>query len=218
MRPALLLLLAGCAGAPPARDTAPVAPKQEAAAPAPVACGMDVRRLVSEELARRPLAGDDDVYAIVRQAVLGSGESVPDPVRGQALLAKELERVGPPVPGEPIVEDLDETSGTVRLNLRKWKFVRGTAAELWPVVVGSLRELPYEPARMPPCLEGAASALEHLGRDPAPLRARVSELAGRGYPPVPQTPAYVEAYRPQYRVVLRRLLPPWVTAPPPDAG
>lgn len=178
---------------------------------------MDVHRLLADEIGQRPLAQDEDLYKIVRQAVLGP-EGVPDPVRARAVLAREMDRAGPPIPGEPFVEDLDETEGTVRLSLRRWKFVRGTADELWPVILQSTRAMAGDPDRLVRCLDEAGSVLAALGRDAARFRATVGRLAEEGYPPVPHGAAYLEAYRPAYRVVLRRFLPPWVNAPPPSTG
>lgn len=195
----LALALAACASAPPA----PVADADR--------CGMDVRRLLADELARRPLAGPQDLYLLVREAIYGQAP----PAGGLAALAAELDAVAPTAEG-PIVEDLDEVQGTVRLDLRKWRFVRGTAAELWEVVDAS-RVAP-DPERLAACLERAPAAWASLGGDGGALEAWLAARREEAWPPVQHSEKYQKTYRPAYRVVLRRQLPSWVTAPPPSTG
>ncbi|WP_373048113.1 hypothetical protein [Vulgatibacter sp.] len=202
MRAAILccLLLAACAGAPP---TSP--------APAPDRCGMDVMRLVADEVARRPAAAPADIYLLVREAILGPTATGPDL---EAVLATVE-----PAAQEPIVEDLDEVQGTVRVNLRKWRFIRGSAAELQVVVERSLAS-PDEGARerLAACLERAPAAWAAAGGDASVLRSYLDAQRENAWPPVEHSEKYRRDYQPAYRVVLRRHLPPWVTAPPPTTG
>lgn len=190
------LALAGCASAP---APTPVEPER--------GCGMDVKRLLGDELERRPRAAPEDLYGLVREAILGDGPA------SEAELEAALVRAGTASPEEPIVEELDETTGTLRLNLRKWRFVGGTARELAPVVACSAGPpSPEAEARLSRCLDEAATVA-------GPGLARlVGELRGEGLPPVHNSANYVQTYRPAWRVVLRRCLPPWVTAPPPGTG
>jgi hypothetical protein len=226
--PCLLLVapaLAACAGAPlpappPARVVVVPEPPPAAAEPLPALppCLMDVERLVAEELRARPLAGDADLYLLLREAILGP-EPIVDPAAARVALGLDLDRAGDRRGAEPIVEDLDEVQGTVRLNLRRWRFVRGSANELWPVVEKSARAAGRgDAARLHGCLGAAAAVLPGLGRDAAAFRAYVDARAAEAFPAVEHAPAYRAAYAPAYRVVLRRFLPPWVTAPPPEAG
>jgi hypothetical protein len=171
---------------------------------------MDVRRLIAEETARRPLSAPQDLYVLVREAILG--QPVP---AGPAALAEALAAVDPST-DEPLVEDLDEVQGTVRLNLRKWRFVRGTAEELWDVVAASA--VPADPERLAACLAQAPGAWAAQGGDGATLGAWLAARREEAWPPVQHSEKYERNYRPAYRVVLRRHLPPWVTAPPPTTG
>jgi hypothetical protein len=236
MRPLPLLLAAvlaatGCATghgaagnpAPPG----PAAPAAPAPAPAPAAakaapgadrCGVDLPRLLGDELALRPGAGAADLYRLLHEAILGPGPAALADGAREAL-ARELAAAGPVREGEPIVEDLDERQGTVRVNLRRWKFIRATADELWPILARSVRALGEgDRERLVACLAAAAPVLASLGRDPAEFRAFVAAREAEGFPAVEPGREFREANGPSYRVVLRRFLPPWVTAPPPEAG
>jgi hypothetical protein len=172
---------------------------------------------VGDELSLRPAAGPEDLYALVREAVLGEPPS--DPATARSRLEAELDAAGPPRREEPIVEDLDEVQGTVRVNLRRWRFIRASAEELWPVIEASARAIgPGDRSRFAACLDRAGAVLAARGADAAVFRAFVAGRATEGLPPVAHGRTYREAYAPSYRVVLRRFLPPWVTAPPPEAG
>lgn len=189
----------------------------ETPAPAPDRCGTDLVRLLDDELSLHPAAAPEDLYRLVHEAILGL--PVADPAAARARLEAELAAAGPPRADEPIVEDLDERLGTVRVNLRRWRFIRAGAAELWPIVEASARALGEgDRARLGACLDRAATVLATRGGDADAFRAFVRARAAEGLPPVPPGAAYRAAHAPSYRVVLRRFLPPWVTAPPPEAG
>ena len=200
--------LASCAAAPITREPLPE--------PAPVAsndrCGMDLRRLFADELALRPAAEPADLHLLVREAVLGPA-TPPEDVDALATTLAALR----PAAGEPIVEDLDEVQGTVRLNLRKWLFIGGNAAELREVLAGAIGHRP-DAARFEGCLEAAPAALDAAGGDGAALAAWLEAQREEAWPPVQHSEKYEKNYQPAYRVVFRRHLPPWVTAPPPTTG
>jgi hypothetical protein len=175
---------------------------------------MDVRRLFADELALRPAAQPADLYLLLREALL-----FPDPGDAAQGEVDEAEFAAlQPVADGPIVEDLDEVRGTVRLNLRKWRFIRGTAPELLEVVAQSAREPPGDRARLAACSRIAPQALADLGRDGAALEAYLRRRAEEAWPLVDHSEKYEKTYQPAYRVVFRRHLPPWVTAPPPGTG
>jgi hypothetical protein len=207
----------------PAASAAPTpppvsAPAGEAASPGSDRCGVDLRRLLGDELALRPGAGAADLYRLVHEAILGPGPATIGDGAREAL-ARELAAAGPPRDGEAIVEDLDERQGTVRVNLRRWRFIRATADELWPILERSVRVLGEgDRDRLAACLAAAAPVLATLGRDAAEFRAFVAAREAEGFPAVAPGAEFREAHGPSYRVVLRRFLPPWVTAPPPEAG
>lgn len=205
MRAVVCCAVAACAG----RGTGEFV--QTPPPPADDGCAMDVRRLFADELALRPAAEPADLYLLLHEALL-PGDTPRGEVDEAAFAALE------PAAGVPIVEDLDEVRGTVRLNLRKWRFIRGTAAELAEVVTRSAREPPGDRARLAACSEVAPQALQDLGRDGAALAAYLRRRAEEAWPLVEHSEKYKNDYQPAYRVVFRRHLPPWVTAPPPGTG
>ena len=210
------LLLVACATAGPS-----VAPRPRVQVPAPrvvpaaidPACGSDVAPLVSEERTRRPASTSADLYKLVHEALLGPAHLLVEPEQARARLADELAAAGPPRADERLAEELDEASGTMRIHLRRWRFARGTINELWPVVVASAAVSSADARlRLPACLRAAAAVAPQ--DFPGYVQAREAE----GFPAVRHSDAYRAAYAPSYRVVLRRHLPGWVTAPPPNAG
>lgn len=209
------LLASGCATPEVvARPIVPPPPPVVPAAPSiDPACGSDVARLVAEERARRPASTSADLYKLVHEALLGPAHLLTDPDEARRRLVDELAAAGPPRSDERLAEELDEASGTVRIQLRRWRFAHGTIAELWPVIVASAAA-PSEQARarLPACLRAAAVAA------PQDFPSYVEARAAEGFPAVRHSEAYRAAYAPSYRVVLRRHLPGWVTAPPSNAG
>lgn len=200
------LLAAACAlllGACAARSGTP-------AAEAP-RCGMDLRRLLADELALRPAAEPVDLYVLLREALLG-----PAAAESEAALAAALADLAPST-DEPLIQDLDEVRGTVRLNLRRWLFIHGTARHLHAVVARSAG-LPGDPSRLAACAALAPAALEALGLEGGALERFLRARAEEGWPPAEHSEKYRTLYRPAYRVVLRGQLPAWVTAPPPTTG
>lgn len=222
----VLLVAGGCVrlhaaepipSSPPlaARGLAPVETKERSSD----RCGIDLFRLLGDELALRPEAGSADLYRLLHEAVLGPGEALDGVATIRDRLAVALDAAGSPRPGEAIVEDLDDRQGTVRLNLRRWRFIRATVDELLPIVLASARAFAEgDHERLAACLDHAGPVLETLGVDAAGFQSFAADRAAEGFPPVPHGAAYREAHDPSYVVVLRRSLPPWVTAPPPEAG
>jgi hypothetical protein len=155
------------------------------------------------DLAEHPEAEAADVYKFLHQAIYGPGHAIPDPDAAARWLESELEDLGPPRVGEPPCEVLGGSPILVRVNLRPFVAASGDAGELLDAFVATAGEIHGQPGQMGEAIEivvrwlrsdGAkklAEGLERLG----------GKLAPEGYPAIHHSEAYIEAYRPAYRVI-----------------
>ena len=155
------------------------------------------------DLAEHPEAEAADLYKFLHQAIYGPGHAIPDPDAAVRWLDRELEDLGPPLVGEAPCEVLGGQPILVRVNLRPFVAGGGDVAELLDAFVATAGEVRGDSGQIGEAIEivvrwlrsdgweNLADALERLG----------DELAPKGYPAIHHSEAYVEAYRPAYRVV-----------------
>ena len=150
-----------------------------------------------------PLAGAEDLYKFLHQAVYGPGHAIPDRKAAAAWLEREIENFEPPRDGESLCEALGGEPPLVRVNLRPFVSNGGESALLVDAFIASANTDRGSSRRMTTVLSLAASYVQCAGRgELAPkLKTLSAEYAEQGYPAVHHSQAYVEAYRPAYRVV-----------------
>ena len=150
-----------------------------------------------------PLAGTDDLYKFLHQAVYGPGHGIPSREAAAVRLEREIENLDAPFEGEPTCDALGGEPPLVRVNLRPFVADRGDPDLLLDAFVSSAEPKRGESRRMTTVLSLAASYVQCAGRgELAPeLKELSAELAEKGYPAVHHSEAYVEAYHPAYRVV-----------------
>jgi hypothetical protein len=161
---------------------------------------------LAQHLVRYPLAGPEDVYKFVHQSVFGPAHFISDAQAARAYLEREVAGLGPGSEGEPLVEPLSEV--LVRVNLRPFVAAGGDRERLLAALVESAATVRGDAGLMRSRLAAAARLLEELGRrdDASRLRSLGEAAAGQGFPALHHSERYTQAYRPAYRVVLRRLL------------
>ena len=150
-----------------------------------------------------PLAGAEDLYKFLHQAVYGPGHAISDREAAGAWMEREIESLDPPIEGELSCEALGGEPPLVRVNLRPF-VVRGfDSDQLLEAFIASANLVRGNRRRMEVVLALAISYVQCAGRgELAPdLKALSTELADKGYPAVHHSEAYVEAYHPAYRVV-----------------
>ena len=150
-----------------------------------------------------PLAGAEDLYKFLHQAVYGPGHAIPSREAAAIRLEREIENLDAPFEGEPMCEALGGEPPLVRVNLRPFFADRGDPDLLLDAFVSSAEPKRGESRRMTTVLSLATSYVQCAGRgELAPeLKELSAELAEKGYPAVHHSEAYVEAYHPAYRVV-----------------
>jgi hypothetical protein len=155
------------------------------------------------DIAEYPEAAAADLYKFLHQAIYGPGHAIPDPDAAARWLDRELEDLGPLLEGEPQCEVLGGSPILVRVNLRPFAAGGGDEAALLDAFVETAGEVHGDPGHMGEAIEivvrwlrsdgqkELANSLGHLG----------AKLASNGYPAIHHSEAYVEAYRPAYRVI-----------------
>jgi hypothetical protein len=150
-----------------------------------------------------PLAGAEDLYKFLHQAVFGPGHAIPNREAAAAWLKREIEVLGPPLEGESPCEALGGEPPLVRVNLRPFVANGGDPDQLLDAFVASAKLVCGTPRRMEIVLALAASYVQCAGRgELAPeLKALSAELAAKGYPAIHHSESYLKAYEPAYRVI-----------------
>ena len=150
-----------------------------------------------------PLAGAEDLYKFLHQAVYGPGHAIPNREAAAVWMEREIEDLGPPLEGEAPCETLGGEPPLVRVNLRPFVAEGGSTDLLLVAFVASAKLERGNSRRMEVVLALAISYVQCAGRgELAPeLRTLATELSEKGYPAIHHGEAYVEAYEPAYRVV-----------------
>ena len=150
-----------------------------------------------------PMAGADDLYKFLHQAVYGPGHAISNQEAAAAWLEREIEGLGPPLDAEQPCEELGGEPPLVRVNLRPFVANGGDSDLLLDAFVSSASRERGDSNRMQTVLSLAVSYVQCAGRgDQTPeLKALSAEMAEKGYPAVRHSETYVEAYQPAYRVI-----------------
>jgi len=148
-------------------------------------------------------AGVEDLYKFLHQAIYGPGHAIPNREAAADWMDRELDGLGPSLEGEPASESLGGEPPLVRVNLRPFVASGGDPDLLVDAFVASANHDRGNSRRMEVVLSLAASYVQCAGRgELSPeLKALSTELAEQGYPAIHHSEAYVDAYRPAYRVV-----------------
>jgi hypothetical protein len=154
-------------------------------------------------LEEHPFAGAEDLYKFLHQAVFGPGHAIENREAAETWLRREIEDLGPPLEGEAACEALGGEPPLVRVNLRP--FVAGgfDHEQLLEAFIVSAHRMRDDRRQMEVVMALAVKYVQCAGRgELAPeLKTLSTELADKGYPSTHHSQAYVEAYRPAYRVV-----------------
>jgi len=154
-------------------------------------------------LESHPMAGAEDLYKLLHQAVYGPGHAISSRAAAADWMEREIADLGPPLEGETPCEPLGGEPPSVRVNLRPFAASGGDSDALVDAFVASASRERGTGRRMEVVLKLAASYLGCAGRGeltPA-LEFLAAELRDRGFPAIHHSRAYIEAYRPAYRVV-----------------
>jgi hypothetical protein len=172
-----------------------------------------MRRILAAHAARYPAWGLDDLYKLLYQAALGSEHAVRDEVRARDWFTWELAGLSAG-PEEPLVDPISPGGEVVRVHLRPFVRYRFDEELLLDAFLRTERGFP-----------GRADFITQYGVTEADIAregilcfgaegitACIASKKEAGFPPIHHLPALEAAYRPAYRVVARRELPPQIIA------
>jgi hypothetical protein len=172
-----------------------------------------MRSILTAHAARYPAWTLDDLYKLLHQAALGSEHAVRDEAHARDWLTRELAGLGAG-PEEPLVDIISPGGEVVRVHLRPFVRYRLDAGLLLDASLRTARDFPRRADRI---TEYAATAAD-LAREGI-LRFGAEEISEHiaskkqaGFPAIHHSPAFEAAYRPAYRVVAARELPPEMIA------
>jgi hypothetical protein len=154
-------------------------------------------------LESHPLGEAGDLYKFLHQAVFGPEHAIKDRDVAAEWMEREVEGLGPPLDGEPPCEPLGGEIPMVRVNLRPFVANGSDPDLLLDAFVESANRERGDGRQMETVLSLAASYVECAGRgEMAPeIRQLAARAAEAAFPAIHHSEAYVEAYRPAYRVI-----------------
>jgi hypothetical protein len=154
--------------------------------------------ILTSHQARYPLMQACDVYKLIHQAALGSEHAVSDLQAARERLQNELQALRAPHP-EPAIDPISPDGAIVRVHLSAYMAGGGHFDSLLNAFLRTSRKF-----------HGQHETLEEYLRLALPLapglNALAKSLSAQGYPAIHHSEAYRAAYKPAYRVVLKRYL------------
>lgn len=164
----------------------------------------NAQRILREHVRRYPLMQLEDLYKLIHQASFGSEHAVPSADEALQWLNDEWARMGDGPP-EPLSDVISPDGQILRIHLRPYAANGGSLATLLQAFVRTATGYCASPdviGRYAEC----AIALAVEGQLPWLADEITHFLARRreeGWPVMPHSKTYREAYRPAYRVIAR---------------
>jgi len=164
-------------------------------------------RLLAAQAERHPEWEAGDLYKLAHQATRGSEHAAPSEAAVWERLEAELREVGPG-PAEPLVDPIRPDGALVRVHLRPWQAARLDPGLLLEAFLGTAECWPPSIPELEAVLRWALEHSGRLGLDGTRLKDLTVQMREAGYPAAHHSEAYRIFYRPAYRVVATRFLPP----------
>jgi hypothetical protein len=168
-----------------------------------------LQAILADHYGRFPLMELEDLYKLVHQAAMGSEHAVSDTAAARAWLDRETENLGQGPP-DPEIDPLAPDSSIVRVHLRPYLMGGGNPEELLSAFLETANLFAGSETRLRRYWGFAAdmAIAGELPFDADEMAAYFARLDSSGFPAVHHSASYEEAYRPAYRVVALRYLPP----------
>lgn len=190
----LLLAAAGCAAPPSDPEFA------------------GVRRIILDEVAHHPVLEPRDLYKLLHQSAMGSEHAVDDSVAVRLWMERELTTMGPgpeAAAREPMIDTIAPGGRVVLVHLRPWVAAGRSTDSLVAAFIRTAEVFVRDTALLARRL-AIADTLAARGELPfgaAAWRDQVEGARRGGFPAVHHSDAFIQAYRPAYRVIAGGLLP-----------
>lgn len=160
--------------------------------------------LLVDQLLRYPLMQLDDLYKLIFQAAMGSEHAVPDREAAASYLQEELKKMGSG-PVEPLIDPISPDGRIVRVHLRPYLQSGEDPGILLNAFLRTADRFQGSLEKLPAWWKDAIALIEE---QQLPLQVKHSQtffsrMADMGFPAVHHSRAYLSAYKPAYRVVLK---------------
>jgi hypothetical protein len=165
------------------------------------------RQILAQHATRYPRLQVQDLYKLVYQGALGSEHAVADASQARAWLEREVDGLADG-PQEPVFEPISADGQVVRVNLRPYVAGGGNLEALLEGFLRTAREYKGTIAQLKRYWS-YAGRMAQAGALVLPvneLKSFFDEMQARGFPAVHHSQEYRRAYRPAYRVVVRKYL------------
>ena len=166
-----------------------------------------VKALIQTHVARYPALSVTDVYRLLHQAVFGVGTRIPNRKTAREWLDHEVSLVAPDPTGL-LVESVHPAGEVVRLYLPAYCAAGGSINALLDAYIKASEAPPGNAAQMVAWWAIFAQMVAPTAPLADRFEARVVALTGRmrateSWAALAHSPAYIEYYRPFYRVLTR---------------
>jgi len=164
-----------------------------------------LRRIFCDHVCRYPLMQVEDLYKLIHQGAMGSEHAVSDVAAARSWLMEELSQLAEG-PEEPAIDDISADGQIVRVHLRPFARSGGDPDLLLAAFLRTANEFRGSTERLQQCWS-LAEEMADAGELPFQrdaMRAFFESVQEHSYPAAHHSSAYQQAYRPAYRVVLRR--------------
>jgi hypothetical protein len=164
-------------------------------------------QIIEDQLRRHSAVGIVDLYKVVYQATYGVDHYIKDKVLARKDLQVEWENTERIPAGETLLEMIDPLGELFRVNIRIYKKIGGESNRLFNLFIRTAEEFKKDANRMNRYWH---SIMDWAEEDQIPfskvdLQDFWIEVGQQGFPPVHHSEGYVNANRPSYRVILKRL-------------
>jgi hypothetical protein len=170
----------------------------------------NLRRILTDQVARYPRMQVQDLYKFLHQAALGSEHAVRDTAMARDWLRREIAGLDTATAFEPLVDPLSPDGKLVRVHLRPYLRNGDDPEALLHAFIRTANEARGDSVTLE-YYWSIAEAMCQEERLPFPRGDTEAFFAARreqGFPAVHHSEDYGQLYRPAYRVILRELLPP----------
>jgi len=148
-----------------------------------------------------------DLYKLLHQATRGSEHAAPSEEAAGEALERELGQMGTGT-AEPLVGPIRADGAIARVHLRAWQAAGLDSHLLLAAFLETAANWEEAPGELEEALRRWGARAGELGVPPGEVTKLAGRMKAQGYPAAHHSEAYRTLYRPAYRVVATRFLPP----------
>jgi hypothetical protein len=163
--------------------------------------------VILKQTEKHPLMEIRDIYKLIYQAAMGPGHAISNEQKAREWLETEINQLEP-FEDESMIEEINEAKGLVRVNLRPYIKEKRNETELLHAFIETANSFKQDLNELKEIWKSA----EYLS-EKGLIRFKKAEMKDffmtaeeGGFPAIHHSDSYRQAYKPAYRVVLKKLL------------